>query len=79
MLSAELENVIFYKMYQVLRIKMSLNPLPKNHVMLAGYLKALQCIIPTADTVPGFGASAENDGKQKSVGPLEGRLLCSES
>lgn len=62
MLSAGLKNVIFYKMYQVLRIKMSLNPLP-NHVMLAGYLKALQCIIPTADTVPGFEASAENDGK----------------
>jgi hypothetical protein len=62
LLSAGLKNVIFYKMYQVLRIKMSLSPLP-DHVMLAWYLKAPQFIMPTADTVPGYGASAEDDGK----------------
>lgn len=41
---------------------MSLGPLP-DHVMPARYLKALQFIMPTADAVPGYGASAENDGK----------------
>lgn len=49
-------------MYQILKIKMPLNSLP-NHVILAWYLKARQHIMPTADTVPGYGASAENDGK----------------
>lgn len=40
---------------------MSSNLLP-NHALLAWYVKALQCIMPTADIVPGYGASAENDG-----------------
>lgn len=55
----------------VLRIKMSLSPLP-DHVMPAWYLKSLQFIIPTADAVPGYGASAENDGKKKICAFLEG-------
>jgi hypothetical protein len=41
---------------------MSLSPVP-DQVMLAWYLKALQFIMPTADTFPGYEASAENDGK----------------
>lgn len=50
---------------------MSLSPLP-DHVMPAWYLKSLQFIIPTADAVPGYGASAENDGEKKICGFLEG-------
>lgn len=78
MLSAGLKNVIFYKIHQVLRIKMSLSPLP-DHIMPAWYLKSLQFIIPTADAVPGYGASAENDGEKKNLW-LPGRELgCSKS
>lgn len=62
LLSAGLENVTYYIVYQVLKIKMPLNPLP-NHARLAWYLTARQCIMATADIVPGFEASAKNDGK----------------
>lgn len=41
---------------------MSPSPLP-DHIMPAWCLKALQFIKPTADAVPGYGTSAENDGK----------------
>lgn len=62
LLSAGLENVIYYTVYQVLKIKMPLNPLPK-HARLVWYLTARQCIMATADIVPGNEASAKNDGE----------------